>query len=730
MCVCVCVFAFELYIFLCVINIRANLHLSTNCLCATNQFIEKIPNPLTPCNLSDNYRKLNRGLYRSEHFINCLCLSQFYPLCIHCKGKRFQSTNNTKYMKSPIRASISVDHIDRDESSNFLRIPQRQSDPNRLNVTSPFKPTSSYDERKNLRDKLLPLNFLKTSIPIRSLDSSCATSVGHSMHSFAEQIRPIRREKSAFLKSSSFNSFECDTYLIVDRPRSAMEMYAVDSSFNTKFKSNSSPETKSATDDTDHSVDVHKRNKNSMKIQRKIDFNADLGNNVGIEVIVTNAKSNENEQKPQKRNSVEMNMSSSSMATALTKPMTSIHQMKNESKSSCNVVVAVDDKNDSNELKKLASNRRKNIVGNEQNSNIDDATTCDDAADENSSSPCVETMQTEIGMASGAVTGCVGNKMTTPTTTKSPKKSSTRMRKNRKIKTTKNASNVVGTKPTNQMIFNKVNSLPSDESFTDERTNESGSDDVFEPPPIVSKSTTSIDNLMQRRRSSSLEDLKMFQLKKKLQSENSLHDQTIHEESQRPNRNRSRSSVSINEKPQYFEYNHKHLSENQSIIQHNSRHSLPSIANCKSDDQSLFMQMSPKRGLLKNHSPKPNPVTIDAVKKTNENDDDAIDNSRKHKNSTEYDIRDRIRGHGSDNGNQRFYRDNSEQDSLRGHSHRGNRSKDNEDSFNRSTSTAEGTSEDKVGKENRNQYIFSQCSNRLTFQKWMYSLFLVNQMEA
>lgn len=584
---------------------KSTVHLPISCACVSNHSFNRHPFPVN-CNHCEDYKFKHRSFYRSEHLINCLCLSQNYPICIHCRGKRFSTTTNTPCLKSPITTSTSVEDVSVEHASVLNHVVLRSPiDRNRLSVAT-FRPTS-FDERQLRRNRLIPLNFLRSSIPVRGLDSSNSDK----LRTFGEQIRPIRREKSAFLKSSSFNSFECDSYAIIDRPRSALEIYAnANASGYNQLQSSASPDSKPNPDGADAANAENKLNKNIENVEIK--------------------RLNGNCEKAFERD--EKEKASELFATVS-------YQTKIESKSKNDIC-----KNNENDAH--AACVASSACDGNANS---DASPARAAGDGERDVLAAESSNSDTKPAAKPVT-------------KSPKKLSQR-RQSRRSKCRKPNSNVGASTP---LQIQKVYSMPSDESFTDEHSNESFSDDVFEPPAVPK----SFEAHSRRRRSSSLENLKTFQ-KQAL--------------TERPNSSRSRSVVSINDKPQYFD-------EKLAADSHptpNASNSLPSIANrnlCfpnKSADHSLVSIMSQKRGPHKHPSNRSlNDVSRDG--------------------SNEYDIRDRIRGHGSDNGNQRFYRDNSEQDSLRGHTDRSKHAKDN-DSFNRSTSTAEGTSEDKVGKS-RNQW--------------------------
>lgn len=624
----------------------------------SNHLFNRHPFPVNCKHFDDDYKFKHRGFYRSEHIINCLCSSQNYPICIHCKGKRYSTTTNTPCLKSPITQSTSVEDMSIDQPHNhhnsqfnvqqFSQIinRRRQSiDKNHLSVTN-FRPTS-FDERQLRKNRLIPLNLLRTSIPVRSLDSSSSDKLKtfHETYS-GDGSSVIHREKNAFLKSSSFNSFERDSYAIIDRPRSALEIYLnANSSGCTNNNNNNNLQMKSSASFLESKVNVERKvKKNNENVEIKKQQNEKIHNH-----------NNNNNQKSIEQNVVEQ-----------------INEFSIKMKKSNSNEIANTMKND---FLKLNENRAHKTC---LPSNV-----CD--VNINSDSSCSkphEKYATEYGNEKLITDSSNSNtKPNAMVSTESPKKLN-HNRANRRSKTRNENSGcsggsgaaAAGTSST--LKFKKVYSLPSDESFTDEHSNESGSDDVFEPPTTVPK----LANIMRRRRSSSLENIKLFQ--------KTHNNQSI----DRSQSNRSRSVVSINDKPHYLnEYNPIKYNPKR-----NASNSLPSIANRnlyfpnKSTDHSLVSIMS---------QPKCGPRKINIKYKTFNNDDDDDDDVDGKKCSNEYDIRDRIRGHGSDNGNQRFYRDNSEQDSLRGHTDRSKHLKDN-DSFNRSTSTAEGTSEDKIGKIN------------------------------
>lgn len=223
-------------------------------------------------------------------------------------------------------------------------------------------------------------------------------------------------------------------------------------------------------------------------------------------------------------------------------------------------------------------------------------------------------------------------------------------------------------KQKSQTTLKRVSSVPDEDDDNDvkveNQSDESGSDEVFEPP-VFEK----VPQRTNQRRSSSLEDLSLFQAKKLLEKD----------------LERGRSSVSINEIPEYFEYNRKSFGRGAK-----AHGSYPSIANRalyssqKNKPNGIAsLQMSPKRGLLK----KPSSAIVNDVPS----------------NSSEYDVRDRgnisavtnNRGQPSLSSNNReLYRDRGDREPSRSLSDRDPRE---QDSFNRSLSTTEGTPDDKIG---------------------------------
>lgn len=228
-------------------------------------------------------------------------------------------------------------------------------------------------------------------------------------------------------------------------------------------------------------------------------------------------------------------------------------------------------------------------------------------------------------------------------------------------------------KPKFQNVFKKISSFPEDDDFeTENQSGETGSDDVFDPP-VFEK----IAQRAPQRRSSSLEDLSLFQAKKLLEK----------------NLERGRSSVSINDKPEYFEYSTKPLGHG---ANNRSSNSYPSIANhALNSTQSnnpngiASLKMSPKRGLLK----KPSSGVVNDVPS----------------NSSEYDVRDRGGGSTSVNNrgtsgqpslssnNRESYRDRNDRGDRVPSRSLSDRDPREQDSFNRSLSTTEGTPDDKIG---------------------------------
>lgn len=209
------------------------------------------------------------------------------------------------------------------------------------------------------------------------------------------------------------------------------------------------------------------------------------------------------------------------------------------------------------------------------------------------------------------------------------------------------------------------NSFPEkgDEYDEEMHSDKTGSDDVFEPP-VIQK----VPQRIQQRRNSSFEDLSLFQAQKF--SEKDLEC--------------GRSSVSKNEKPQYFEHNRKSFNRNVRVDC-----SYPSIANRAlnfpqnyNPNEIASLQMSPKRDLLK----KPTSAVVNDVPS----------------NSNEYDGRERSSISSANNnrraiGHQSLSSNNREsyREPSRSLSDRDQRE---QDSFNRSLSTNEGTPDDKIGK--------------------------------
>lgn len=179
------------------------------------------------------------------------------------------------------------------------------------------------------------------------------------------------------------------------------------------------------------------------------------------------------------------------------------------------------------------------------------------------------------------------------------------------------------------------------------QSSESGSDDVFESPnPKRNPRFT-------KRRSSSLD---------------ALSSNPPFKSNQLANRNRS--SVSINDKPEYYEY------PKSSLLSH-SRNPSGSVANSASTFHKSLgttpLHTTPKRSSIKKSS-------IETAK-----------------HSSDYDVRDRGRGRNSNGGRDSYRERHRERDSDRGLSDREQRESYTRSSFNRSMSNAEGTPEDKIG---------------------------------
>lgn len=204
--------------------------------------------------------------------------------------------------------------------------------------------------------------------------------------------------------------------------------------------------------------------------------------------------------------------------------------------------------------------------------------------------------------------------------------------------------------PKEEVSQNTLKKVKKETKANSSRSSESGSDDVFESPnPKRNPRFT-------KRRSSSLD---------------ALSSNPPFKSNQLANRNRS--SVSINDKPEYYEYPKSPLLSSQS---HNPS---GSVANSASTFHKSLgtnpLHTTPKRASIKKSS---------------------IETAQ---HSSDYDVRDRGRGRNSNGGRDSYRERHRERDSDRGLSDREQRESYTRSSFNRSMSNAEGTPEDKIGEQ-------------------------------
>ncbi|KXJ81978.1 hypothetical protein RP20_CCG016113 [Aedes albopictus] len=220
--------------------------------------------------------------------------------------------------------------------------------------------------------------------------------------------------------------------------------------------------------------------------------------------------------------------------------------------------------------------------------------------------------------------------------------------------------------------------VSNDEDRCDENEDYVSDDDVFESPfsrgrnsSFNGKSSTKRRSRLDTRRTSSLEDLKKFASQHKAGSSNkgSKSDNTRH------------SSVSINDKPEYFEYS-KSPSPRPKTDARNANYA---SNRSKSSNGIALLQTEPKRTSLKKTSPGgPTP------RKSNPH--------QHHHHQSDYDVRDR--GRYGNNGGRDAYRqrdrDRNSSDHERDRLSDGRRESRERAELDRSLSNNEGTPEDKI----------------------------------
>nr|XP_029718554.1 uncharacterized protein LOC115261297 isoform X2 [Aedes albopictus] len=220
--------------------------------------------------------------------------------------------------------------------------------------------------------------------------------------------------------------------------------------------------------------------------------------------------------------------------------------------------------------------------------------------------------------------------------------------------------------------------VSNDEDRCDENEDYVSDDDVFESPfsrgrnsSFNGKSSTKRRSRLDTRRTSSLEDLKKFASQHKAGSSNkgSKSDNTRH------------SSVSINDKPEYFEYS-KSPSPRPKTDARNANYA---SNRSKSSNGIALLQTEPKRTSLKKISPGgPTP------RKSNPH--------QHHHHQSDYDVRDR--GRYGNNGGRDAYRqrdrDRNSSDHERDRLSDGRRESRERAELDRSLSNNEGTPEDKI----------------------------------
>lgn len=288
------------------------------------------------------------------------------------------------------------------------------------------------------------------------------------------------------------------------------------------------------------------------------------------------------------------------------------------------------------------------------------------------------------------------------------------------IKDTTKVDKVPIKNPDNCAIFSKCRSYSNS---THSGGDDSGSDDVFESP----RSRAKRSSRFMKRRSSSLDALNSIVPFPKL----------------KPKSNQNRSSVSINNKPEYFEY-----VKSPNTPTDNDECSTPSrIANyaslfpknaSSSSHGVALLRTSPKRTSLKRNSStktkssgtlnnkstgslnkkSTNKTTSKTTKSTKSPKSSTTSMNIKQKStsdgksaySSDYDVRDRGRGRNGNGGGRDSYRDNRHRSGTGGSSGGGGSDREadrslsdreqrdsHRGSFNRSLSNAEATPEDKIG---------------------------------
>ncbi|XP_065087188.1 regulating synaptic membrane exocytosis protein 2 [Ochlerotatus camptorhynchus] len=229
--------------------------------------------------------------------------------------------------------------------------------------------------------------------------------------------------------------------------------------------------------------------------------------------------------------------------------------------------------------------------------------------------------------------------------------------------------------------------VSNDENRQDDSEEDCSDDDVFESPfsrgrnsSFNGKSSTRRKARFNTRRTSSLEDLKKFVSQHKDgNSSGSKNDTTRH------------SSVSINEKPEYFEYSKSPSPR----TKYSARNANNASIRSKSSNGIALLQTEPKRTSLKKPSsggsPASKPSASSTLPKSSRN------SSHHHK--SDYDMRDRSR-YGPNGGRGDAYRqrdrDRNSSDHERDRLSDGRRESRERAELDRSLSNNEGTPEDKI----------------------------------
>ncbi|EAT48461.1 AAEL000479-PA [Aedes aegypti] len=229
----------------------------------------------------------------------------------------------------------------------------------------------------------------------------------------------------------------------------------------------------------------------------------------------------------------------------------------------------------------------------------------------------------------------------------------------------------------------RSSSVVSNEDRCNDNEDDVSDDDVFESPfsrgrnsSFNGKSSSKRRSRLDTRRTSSLEDIKKFISQQNVDStcKGSKGDNTRH------------SSVSINDKPEYFEY----TKSPSPLPKYDARNANYASNRSKSSNGIALLQTEPKRTSLKK-TPPDGPAAAKSSTPTRKS------NSRQHHQS-DYDVRDR--GRYGNNGGRDTYRqrdrDRNSSDHERDRLSDGRRESRDRAELDRSLSNNEGTPEDKI----------------------------------